>query len=162
MVRRPNDSKVIAASEIAQNTYCPLSWYLERWGSPPRAKSLFSRRFGISGRPDNIVKDDHSRALIPLELKGGYAIRPRWGNVLQLAAYSLLIEETYAPHVPYGLIVYNDGKQHRVDFNLALRSKEISVIEDMRRCLKEGCAEQVRLKGRCDSCSVRRDCRAAR
>lgn len=40
MIRRPNRSEVIAASEISQYVYCPVSWYLKQAGAPPRSPNL--------------------------------------------------------------------------------------------------------------------------
>ena len=127
------------------------------------AKPLFSRKFLIAGKPDYIVKDEQTSALIPVEVKSGNAKKPHWGHVLQLASYCLLIEEAYSVRVSYGLLVYADGKQHRVKFDDALRSEVISVAEEMRRCLKQGGV----VKGnpfarRCFSCSVRGDCGQAK
>lgn len=123
------------------------------------ARSLFSRKFLIAGKPDYIVKDEKTDVLIPVEVKSGNAKKPHWGHVLQLAAYCLLIEETYSVGVPYGLLVYADGKQHMVKFDDALRSEVISMAEEMRRCLKQGgVAKGNRFEGRCFSCSVRGNC----
>jgi CRISPR-associated exonuclease Cas4 len=123
------------------------------------AKPFFSRKFKIAGKPDYIVKDEKLKSFIPVEVKSAQAKKPHWGHVLQLAAYCLLIEEAYAEQVPYGVIVYADGTQHRIKFDDALRSKVLSVAEEMRRCLKQGgVKEGSRFKGRCLSCSVRGDC----
>lgn len=123
------------------------------------ARPLFSRKFFIAGKPDYIVKDEKTDVLIPVEVKSGNAKKPHWGHVLQLAAYCLLIEETYSVRVPYGLLVYADGKQHIVKFDDALRSEVISKAEEMRRCLKQGgVAKGNRFEGRCFSCSVRGNC----
>lgn len=35
MDKRPNNSNVITASEIAEYVYCPISWYLKRSGCNP-------------------------------------------------------------------------------------------------------------------------------
>jgi CRISPR/Cas system-associated exonuclease Cas4 (RecB family) len=40
MIGRPNRSEVIAASEISQYVYCPVSWYLKKAGAPPRSPNL--------------------------------------------------------------------------------------------------------------------------
>jgi CRISPR/Cas system-associated exonuclease Cas4 (RecB family) len=40
MVKRTNKSEVIAASEISQYVYCPVSWYLKRMGAPARSPYL--------------------------------------------------------------------------------------------------------------------------
>lgn len=126
------------------------------------ARSLFSRKFLIAGKPDYIVEDERAKTLIPVEVKSGNAKKPHWGHVLQLAAYCLLIEEAYSIRVPYGLLVYADGKQHTVKFDDALRSEVISKADEMRRCLRQGgVAKRNRFKGRCLSCSVRGDCSQA-
>jgi CRISPR-associated exonuclease Cas4 len=123
------------------------------------AKPFFSRKFRIAGKPDYIIKDERIKSFIPVEVKSAKAKKPHWGHVLQLAAYCILIEEVYAARVPYGVIVYADGKQHRIRFDDALRSKVLSVAEEMRHCLKQGGVnEGSRFKGRCRSCSVRGDC----
>lgn len=58
-------------------------------------KALFSKRYGIAGKPDYIIKDGASNAHIPVEIKSGQAYKPYRNHVLQLAAYCLLVEENY-------------------------------------------------------------------
>jgi CRISPR-associated exonuclease Cas4 len=123
------------------------------------AKPLFSKKHKIAGKPDYIVKDEQLKTFIPVEVKSGKARRPHRGHVLQIAAYCLLVEEAYETQVPYGLIVYADGKQHRIDFDDALRSQVLLAANEMRHCLRKGFVnEGKRLRGRCRSCSVRGDC----
>ena len=122
------------------------------------AKPLFSRQFGISGKPDFIVKDKDN-ALIPVELKSGRTDKPHRGHILQLAAYCLLIEETYGKTVPHGILVYGDGKQHLIKFDNDLRAGLLSAVEDMRRCWSDGHPERMHnSKRRCISCLLREDC----
>lgn len=122
------------------------------------AKPLFSRRFGVSGKPDYIIKDKDN-ALIPVEIKSGRASKPYKGHVLQLAAYCLLIEETYGKAVPHGVLVYGDGKQHLFKFDSDLRAELLSTLEDMRRCWNEGNPKRTHnSKRRCYSCLLREDC----
>lgn len=40
MDKRPNNSDVITASEIAQYAYCPISWYLKRSGCQPNTPGM--------------------------------------------------------------------------------------------------------------------------
>lgn len=40
MDKRPNNSDVITASEIAQYAYCPISWYLKRSGCKPNTPGM--------------------------------------------------------------------------------------------------------------------------
>lgn len=122
------------------------------------AKPLFSRQFGISGKPDYIIKDKDN-VLIPVELKSGRAKQPHRGHMLQLAAYCLLIEETYDKTVPYGILVYGDGKQHLIKFDDALRVDLLSTVEEMRKCWNEGHPTRNHSsKGKCSSCLLREDC----
>lgn len=122
------------------------------------AMPLFSRQFGISGKPDYIIRDKNN-ALIPVELKSGRANRPHRGHVMQLAAYCLLIEENYGKAVSNGIIVYGDGKQHSVKFDRDLRAELLSIVENMRRCWSEGHPRRIHdSKTRCSSCLLREDC----
>ncbi len=122
------------------------------------AKPLFSKRFGISGKPDYIIKDKDN-VLIPVELKSGRAKQPHRGHVLQLAAYCLLIEETYSKTVPYGILVYGDGKQHLIKFDDALRKDLLSTVEEMRMCWNGGHpTRNHNSKRKCSSCLMREDC----
>jgi hypothetical protein len=40
MDKRPNNSDVITASEMAQYAYCPISWYLKRSGCQPNTSGM--------------------------------------------------------------------------------------------------------------------------
>lgn len=40
MDKHPNNSNVITASEIAQYTYCPISWYMKRCGCQPTTQGM--------------------------------------------------------------------------------------------------------------------------
>jgi len=124
------------------------------------AKALFSKKLGISGKPDYVISDKRYGGLIPIEIKSGRAANPYRNHVLQLAAYCLLVEETYHKPVPYGIIVYSDGKQHKIIFDESLRSDLIGVIKEMKRSMRSGCPtrghNQLR---RCISCSFQASCR---
>ncbi len=97
------------------------------------AKALFSKKLGISGKPDYIISDKRYGGLIPIEIKSGRAAKPYRNHVLQLAAYCLLVEETYHKSVPYGIIVYADGKQNKIIFDEPLRSDLIGVVKEMKQ-----------------------------
>jgi CRISPR-associated protein Cas4 len=124
------------------------------------AKSLFSKKLGISGKPDYIISDKRYGGLIPIEIKSGRAAKPYRNHVLQLAAYCLLVEETYHKSVPYGIIVYADGKQHKIVFDELLRSDLIGVVNEMKQSMRSGCPTRDHsLKRRCISCSFQANCK---
>jgi CRISPR-associated exonuclease Cas4 len=124
------------------------------------AKALFSRKLGISGKPDYVISHRRYGGLVPVEIKSGRAANPYRNHVLQLAAYCLLVEETYHKSVPYGIIVYSDGKQHKIIFDESLRSELIGVVKEMKRSMRSGCParghDQLR---KCRSCSYQSSCR---
>lgn len=124
------------------------------------AKVLHSQDFGISGKPDYIVKGK-GRDLIPVEIKSGRARNPYRGHVLQLAAYCLLVEENYKRPVPFGIIVYSDGIQHKVDYVHALRSELLATVAEMRKSLGHDCPKRGHnLKQKCLRCSFKGNCKS--
>ena len=124
------------------------------------AKALFSKKLGIIGKPDYVISDRRYGGLVPVEIKSGRAANPYRNHILQLAAYCLLVEETYHKPVPYGIIVYSDGKQHKIIFDESLRSDLIGVIKEMKRSMRSGCPTRGHNQLRkCSSCSFQASCR---
>ncbi len=122
------------------------------------AKSLFSKKLGISGKPDYIVKG-RGRSLIPVEIKSGRAETPHRNHVMQLAAYCHLVEENYHRPVPCGIIVYSDGVQHAINFDSALRSELQATVGEMKKALKHGCPDRRHnLRQKCWGCSYHDGC----
>ncbi|HEX8097959.1 MAG TPA: PD-(D/E)XK nuclease family protein, partial [Pyrinomonadaceae bacterium] len=68
-------------------------------------KPLVSKRYGLTGRPDYLVRT--REGVVPVEIKsarcpaGGRAYD---SHVMQLAAYCLLVEDVLGATVPYGVI----------------------------------------------------------
>ena len=122
------------------------------------AQPLYSRSLALSGKPDYIVRDKKG-SLIPVEIKSGRAKQPHRGHMLQLAAYCLLVEENYNVAVPYGILVYADRRQHKIEFNKHLRADLVKTIEEMRRAPEGRPPERGhRQRKRCRSCSFYRSC----
>jgi CRISPR-associated exonuclease Cas4 len=91
---------------------------------------LVSQRYGLTGKPDYVLE---TRAgLIPVEVKPGRsAPEPYESDLMQLAAYCLLIEETTGRAPRYGLLRY---RQHtfKLPYTAALRAELLELIEEMR------------------------------
>ncbi len=122
------------------------------------AYALHSRSFALSGKPDYIVRGRNGR-LIPVEIKSGRARKPHRGHILQLAAYCLLVEENFSLEVPYGILVYSDKVQHRIDFDEDLRSDLLRTLEEMRSALGNSSPERGHSqRQKCLSCSFSRIC----
>src|ERR1700677_3341414 len=91
-------------------------FYADVGSTFPQPAPLTSRRYRLSGRPDYLVRVKDGVA--PVELKSSRSPssgRPYEGHLFQLAAYCLLVEDVYGPHVPHGLVNY-EARSIQVDF----------------------------------------------
>lgn len=96
----------------------------------PAKKAMVSHHYGLTGKPDYLVQI--AGGIAPVEVKSGSVPRggqPHQGNVMQLAAYCLLVEDTMQASVPYGIIKYRDGSI-QVPFSNALRRQLIALASD--------------------------------
>src|SRR5512135_659407 len=107
----------------------------ERTGIPPTARivyadtgawerverPLFSRHYGLTGKPDYILEEDGKT--IPVEVKPNRrSPSPRESDLMQLTAYGLLVEDTYGQAPPYGLLKYQEAV-FQIDFTPELREQ---------------------------------------
>jgi CRISPR-associated exonuclease Cas4 len=93
-------------------------------------RALFSTRHRITGKPDYVVEDRGS--VVPVEIKPGReASQPYPGDVLQLAAYCLLVEEEYGRRPLYGLLKYRQTVW-RIDYTRELRQQLLSKVAQLR------------------------------
>ncbi len=107
---------------------------LVREGIP--AKPLRSKRYGLSGQPDMLIRNGGQ--LIPVEIKSAPAgSRPYPSHVLQLAAYCLLVEESYGSRPSYGIIRYRDG-QFEVPFTKDLQDELLRMMDKLRAADPDG------------------------
>lgn len=123
-----------------------------------RVRTLTSKRFGISGKPDMIIR--RGRELIPVEIKSAPGReRPYPSHVMQLTAYCLLIEENYGTRPSYGVLRYRD-RQFEVPFSDAPVDKLLAQLERMRSedpaaALPPKCAQP----RKCEHCGYKAFCR---
>jgi CRISPR-associated exonuclease Cas4 len=121
-------------------------------------KPLFSRIHRLTGKPDYLVQQGHE--IVPVEVKSAHAPSdgPRRSHVLQLAAYCLLVEETYRQKPKYGIVKYAD-RMFAVDYTDTLRVELLDVIAAMREDLARGAAERSHDEAaRCAHCGYRHAC----
>lgn len=121
---------------------------------------LFSRRYLLTGKPDYIVARDED--LIPVEVKPRRsAEKPYDSDILQLAAYCLLIEDKFGRTPPYGIIKY-DQATFAIEYTPQLRRHLLDTMENMRRDLRA--AEVPPSHGnprRCYACGHQEHCEAS-
>lgn len=120
-------------------------------------KPLFARRIGLTGKPDYVL-EIRGRA-IPVEVKPGrHAPRPYESDLMQLAAYCLLIEETSGTPPPYGLLRYAE-RTFRLDYTQQVRDDLLGLLDEMRIALDEqDCARSHDDSRRCRSCGFFAQC----
>ncbi len=118
---------------------------------------LISRRYGLVGKPDYIV--ERRGKVIPVEVKPNRrAETPYLSDVLQLAAYCLLIEDAWKKSPPSGLLRYAD-RTFEVEWTPAMRQVLIEVLGDMRADLHAANVDRDHSEaGRCAACGVREHC----
>jgi CRISPR-associated exonuclease Cas4 len=99
-------------------------------GVARRSRVLRSARYGISGRPDYLVEE--GGRVVPVEVKPSRRSDTPWlRDVVQLAAYCLLVEETEPRFAGYGYLRYA-GRTFRVDFTESLRAELLRTAEALR------------------------------
>jgi CRISPR-associated exonuclease Cas4 len=122
--------------------------------------TLVSRRYGLAGRPDRLVRSGGQ--IIPEEWKSARVLRP-WHRA-QMGVYMLLVEERFRVKPPYGFVVTGDGTRHRVENEERLRAWVLELAGQIRAA-----RAQVRVPvpvsprpGQCSPCGMRRYCRQGR
>ena len=126
------------------------------WQECPRP--LYSRRYLLAGKPDYIVAQGED--LIPVEVKPRRtAAKPYLSDVLQLAAYCLLIEDNFDRAPPYGILKYATAT-FPVEYTPQLRRQLLVAMESMRDDLDTTeVAPSHNHPGRCRACGYREHCR---
>lgn len=127
-------------------------------GRRERGALLGSARHGLYGRPDYIVRQEG--ALIPVEVKSGLgASRPYHNDVMQLAAYCLLVSEAEGQRVPYGLLRYRD-KTLRIPYTPELEGELLDTLDAMRADMGMAAAPERshNVPARCRHCGQRARC----
>jgi len=120
-------------------------------------KPLFSKRYGLAGKPDYIVEQNGS--VIPVEVKPTrVSSQPRESDVMQLAAYALLVEETRATRVPHGLLKYRDAV-FEIEMTNELRARLLALMDQMRANAQAvDVARSHAESRRCRACGYRAEC----
>lgn len=121
------------------------------------SRALRSARHGIVGRPDYLIEERGHIA--PVELKPSRESDSPWlRDVVQLAAYCLLLEETEPRFAGYGYLRYAH-RTFRIDFTDRVRSELLRTIADMRTDLAaEDVPPNHRDPRRCARCMLVRVC----
>lgn len=117
-------------------------------------KLLYSGKYDIQGKPDYIFKAHFGNRLVPVEIKSGYIgdeDMPHRGDLLQLAAYFLIIEDVYGIRPRYGRLIYSDYMFY-VKNTGKLRKEVQGTLFSMRKMLEDGTGEANSSFAQCRYC----------
>ena len=131
--------------------------YSDTGGWQPVASPLLSRRYGLVGKPDYVVEERGEWT--PVEVKPTRrATTPYLSDVLQLAAYCLLIEDVWGRAPRRGLLRYSE-QTFAVDYTPDLRATLLATLDEMRtQARARDVARDHTEAGRCRACGVRAAC----
>ena len=122
--------------------------------------TLTSRRLGLTGRPDRLIKADGT--IIVEEWKSARTLRP-WHRA-QMGCYFLLIEEELRIRPSHGFIVCGDGTRHRIENDDALRAWVLDLAGQI-QAARAAVTQPILVKpvpGQCQPCGMRSHCGQAR
>ncbi|MHB8632597.1 MAG: CRISPR-associated protein Cas4 [Thermoplasmatota archaeon] len=131
-------------------------------GDDPGYRLLHSHSAGIRGRPDFIVKrGPHDglwwSAYRPVEFKTAKRPQaPRARDVAQLAAYGLLVQQTFGSCPRWGYLQYADGQPMRVRLGARTEKQVRRLLSSMRS--PDRYPASLPLDGRCRGCFMRASC----
>jgi hypothetical protein len=134
-----------------------------RWHARGVAKRVVlpSRRLGLTGRPDRLIKANGS--IIVEEWKSARQVWP-WHRA-QMGCYSrALVEAELRIRPPHGFIVCGDGTRHRIE-NTEELGAWVLELADQIRAARRRIAEPIRVQpkpGQCRPCGMRGHCGQAR
>jgi len=133
-------------------------------GQPMRARLLLSRRYGIRGTPDCLIRTPDG--IVPVELKqstrppSGQGVYPN--HMVQVLAYCLLVEENYREPAPYGLVLYGGNEARKVYLTEDHLAWLTGVIGELRHARSGGeRSRSHQQSGRCLGCGLRQKCNQA-
>lgn len=120
-------------------------------------KPLYDPTYGLTGKPDYLVEENG--VVIPVEVKSSRAPSlPHDSHVFQLAAYCLLVEQTYGQRPPYGILRYRD-RTFSIDYTEALEQELKTLLDQIRKQEKRGEAGRSHQEpARCARCGYRSIC----
>ena len=95
-------------------------------------RPLVLRRLRLLGRPDYLIET--TEGLVPVELKSGACprSRPHAARVAQLMTYYVLVEDTLACPVLYGVMQYSDA-QRQIPFTADRKRFVLQLADEIRR-----------------------------
>jgi CRISPR-associated exonuclease Cas4 len=116
-------------------------------------RTLYSRRYGLSGRPDRILEGG-----IPEEWKSGDRVYD--SHRVQMGTYFILIEEETGIAPPHGFISLGSGEKVSIENTPELSQWVLEIADEIRAARRQSRREieVSQPPGKCRACGVRDWC----
>jgi len=123
----------------------------------PYQETLIAHEYGLMGKPDYVLQ--RREGLIPVEVKPTRrAKQPYESDMMQLAAYCLLVETCLGERPPYGLLRYANHT-FRIDYDDGLRNDILTVITSMHTARQQSASDRNHhTRSRCRGCGFATQC----
>lgn len=119
---------------------------------------LISEKYDLQGKPDYIFQTLLGGAYIPVELKSTKLKEneyyPHEGDLMQLAAYFLIIEDVYGKQPKQGRLIYKN-RMFIIKNNRSIRKQLNKYLKEMRQMIKTGKGEALPSFPKCRNCVCR-------
>jgi CRISPR-associated exonuclease Cas4 len=122
---------------------------------------LVSPSCGLTGKPDYLV--EAANGLIPVELKSRNCPRsgPHEGEVTQVTAYCVLVEDCCGAAPPHGILQFAD-RSWPIRYTLKDRKRLLHILDEMREARNTRTAHRDHQHAaRCRACGYRAVCNEA-
>ena len=145
--------KIISAL-LAKGIYGQQLWE----SLEPKYKSelkVLSEKLGLAGRIDRLEvwKDK----VIPYEIKDRIFSQPYESEMVQIAAYAMMLEEAFSRVIDEGIIQYRN-KNLNVSIDEKLRGKVRLLVDELRELQNNPCPPICENFKKCESCMIKEQC----
>lgn len=138
--RKPNIQKLTARDDVFGYALIYADQKQGGKGEEDFGKLLYSAKYELQGRPDYIFQSRFLKKIVPVELKSSEIDEgemPNHGDLLQLGAYFLILEDVYGQKPPFGRIVYQDY-MFEIKNTAKIRNEVLATMKEMRDMLEYG------------------------
>lgn len=137
---KPAIRKMTARDDVAGYALIYADQKQGKRGEEDFGKLLYSAKYELQGKPDYVFQSRFSKKIVPVELKSGSIDEeelPHHGDLLQLGAYFLILEDVYGKKPAFGRIVYQDY-MFEVKNTAKVRNEVLGTMKEMRDMLHYG------------------------
>ena len=137
---KPNIQKLTARDDVRGYSLVYADQKQGKKHEEDFGKLLYSAKYELQGKPDYVFQSPFLKKIVPVELKSGAIDEeemPHHGDLLQLGAYFLILEDVYGQKPPFGRIVYQDY-MFEIRNTAKIRNEVLSTMKEMREMLQYG------------------------